>query len=67
MLQFTEKKRIGKMEDKKITYLNDEDEDLLRVISENCGGNLLLKKAPKESVPEENKETDDMPDEPILF
>ena len=46
---------------------NDEDEDLLRVISENCGGNLLLGKASKEPVPEEIKETDDMPEEPMLF
>lgn len=46
---------------------NDEDEDLLRVISENCGGNLLFGKASKEPVPEEIKETDDMPEEPMLF
>jgi len=46
---------------------NEEDEDLLRVISENCGGNILLKKASEEPVPEEIKETDDMPDEPMLF
>jgi 1-acyl-sn-glycerol-3-phosphate acyltransferase len=46
---------------------NDEDADLLRVISENCGGNLVFGKASKVPVSEEVVKTDDMPDEPVLF
>src|SRR5574344_52890 len=46
---------------------NEEDADLLRVISENCGGNLVFGKASKVPVSEEVVKTDDMPDEPVLF